>query len=322
MSFFDRHSLYPARFGNIVLKQMFDVGMTTENSKTRKIVAGRLDPSVVITAFADPMVTIRTNDFDGVFAGGGDVVSIINGYDVNVLGGPQTNSTLIQYQTREDGATFKAAGNPDHIVLTNQKGFLLPRDISAEQDSIEGASIGLDYYALSEDGFVKPLIESKTTLTSVPTFSGIWYLGPVILGASFTDQLLGIQSVRVNPGITYQPKRAEGEPFAEVGSIISREPEIKITTCDIKSWESLLGELFGLALTSTIQVQVYFQKGIHGGRREDYDQALHYRVTAVTGDITPDEIQVTQLEDSRLEITLRVTEQIALTANTTIPLTP
>lgn len=319
MSFFDRSSLYPARFGDLLLRQIFDVGMSTENTKTRKIVSGNVDPSTVITAFADPMVSLRTADFDGVFGGiAPNIVSITDGYAVSTAAGQAT--TIIQYQTREDGAVFKAAGLPNHIVLTNQKGFLLPRDIVAEQDSVEGANIGLEYYALSEDGFVKPLIEALTTLTSTPNFSGIWYLGPVLLGSTFADQLLGIQTVRINPGITYQPKRAEGEPFAEVGSIISREPEIKITTCDIVDWNAKLGELFGLAMTSSLQVHTFFQKGIHGGRREDYTQPLHYRVSATLGDITPDDIQVQNLEDGRMEITVRAIETISITPNIVIPL--
>jgi len=318
MAGFNRFGVYPARFGDIALNQIMGTGVRPASTKTEKIVGGDVDRSAVITAYADPMITCRTCDFDGLFAGG-NVVSITAGYAVDVIGAG-TAATLVQHQKRIDGGTFVAAGNAEHYQLGSDKGFLLIDEISAEQDSITGAEVSLQYYALSDDGINEPIVPGLAALVNAPAFSGQWYLGPVLLGdlSGAPTQLAGVQRISIRPGLQYQHKRADGVPFACIGSIVARKPEIRVTVNTLDT--AAFSTLFHNATTEAngLAGHFYFQKGVHGGSRIAKNVANHYRVDAATGDATFESFEVRELDDTTSELIFRPTGTLALAANVVI----
>jgi len=319
MSSHKRFSGFPARFGDILVRDLFGARLVTASNKTVPIGSGGLNPQAVINSHADPMISAETREFDNIFAGAA-AVSIINGYAVNTAADPATASTLFQLQERADGATFTAGST--HGVGTNTKGFLTVGEISAAQDDTDGAKIALEYYALSADGLTVPISWSGiSALTSTVAFDDQWYLGPVYVGdVSGSPTLVSnVQNVRIRPGLNYRPKRGDGNPFAIVGSIESRTPEIRISILDLDDFYTVLGSnLFAKDIVN-IRVNCFFVKGIHGGSRYAYNTTNHYRVTATTGDITPDQISFQGTDDGLMELVVRPTGTLSLTANTAIP---
>jgi hypothetical protein len=314
-----RFSGFPARFGDILVRDLFGARLVSASNKTVPIPCGALDPSAVINSHADPMIMAETRGFDDLFAGS-NVVSLTAGYAANTSAGTPTAATLFQLQERADGATFTSGST--HAVGTNNKGFLSVAEISAAQDDTDGAKIALEYYALSADGLTVPISwNGASALTSSPLFDEQWYLGPVYVGdVSGSPTLVSnVQNVRIRPGVNYRPKRGDGNPFAIVGSIESRTPEIRISILDLDDFYTVLGGfLFGKDIVS-IRVNCFFVKGIHGGSRYAYNTNNHYRVTATTGDITPDQISFQGTDDGLMELVVRPTGTLTLTANTAIP---
>src|SRR5690606_7906810 len=155
---------------------------------------------------ADPVIRCSTKDLSGVFAGM-PAVSIGEGHAVNTGGGSPTAATLLQFQCRSAITTFLPSGTVQHIVGTNQKGFLYVTELSARQDDERGATVSLEYAAHSADGTTAPLaFDDTAALSGSPNFNGIWYMGPVYMGqlGSSLAPLPGVQSVSFRPGVDYR----------------------------------------------------------------------------------------------------------------------
>lgn len=316
-----RFGTYPCRLGDISFLQMDMARIEPNNRKTEYNKGGTVDRDAVVTAFAEPMARIRTPDFAGVL-GGGSVVSPTVGYAWDTAGDPVTTSALIQCQRRADGGIF-ASTVGTAFVATNQKGFVCIEEISAQQDSQEPARIELMAYLLSADGVAPPFTSSISSLTGTPTFSGLWYLGPTWIGdpAGTPTWAKGVVGCTVRPGIEYQPGRFEGRAFAQVGSIIRRRPEIRLTFKDFTTYQTHWGATgaFGCEVLAAARINVYFQRGIHGGTRYDFDEEEHVRFTMTTGDLTPEDFSVEGQEDGTVSVTARLTGTIDHAVDTTIP---
>lgn len=315
MSTFDRYSIYPSRFGGLVLRDMTDFNWRSATNKSVVIPGGDLHPRAIVNCCADPMATFRTKDFTAL-----GTVNVQTGYGVDT---ETTAATLLQFQNRVDGAAFATANNSSHVVGTSNKGFLHCTEISAQQDDVQGAQLSMEYVLMSADGVTDPITWSGSgDLTSTPSYVGIWYLGPVYIGTagSSTSQVKGIQSVNIRTGIVFRAPRADGSVYPQNGSVYSIVPEIRIRTLDVYALTNFLTSPFGHAFANpSTSYLFYFQKGIHGGSREPRASSVHYLVTATTGDDTTDSISVQQIDDAVSEVIIRPTGGISCTANTVIP---
>jgi hypothetical protein len=310
----ERYGIYPARFGDLVLRQIHAVEVRTGNSKSEPIPGGALDRGAVITAFAEPMISLRTTDLSGLF-GGTPWLGVASGYRVGVADAYTTLGTLIQYQRRVDGSGFSQT-NTEHLLLTSSKGFLALEELSADQDSLIGAEASVNYWCLSPDPVTPPLVIARDSggLTSTPNFSGVWYLGPAYLGTvGSNNQIEGIKRVAIRPNLEYRSKRSDGGPWATHGGIHSRKSEISMTIDKASvAYESFSG-MFG-NLISANALTFFFQKGAPGGTRVGYSTASHIKVVATTGDATADQFSVTNEDDVSLEVTFRATSSLTLSA--------
>lgn len=319
---FNRYSIFPSRIGDLVFRDLTDFSFRTASNKSVVIPGGDLHPRAIVNCCSDPMATFSTKDFDAMFSS--SQVTLQGGYAANTAGG--TAASLFQFQARVDGATFSGAGNATHTVGSNNKGFLNITDITAQQDDTEGAKISCEFTILSDDGMLEPITwNTATTLTSTPNFDGIWFLGPVRIGAhgSSTVQLPGIQSVSIKSGVVYRAPRADGCIYPHNGSVYSIVPEIRIRTLDFSQLGIKLAaggiSTFGNAfLNPTTTFLIYFQKGVHGGGRVAAATTQHYMVQATTGDNTMDSISVQQIDDATTEVIIRPTGGITMSVGVAI----
>ncbi|HEY2840542.1 MAG TPA: hypothetical protein VGJ26_15405 [Pirellulales bacterium] len=321
MALWNRYSIFPARVGDLLLRQIGSADLRSATNKSEVTPGGAVDRSAVITAYADPMSTFKTPDF-GVMTGA-TFISLLTGYIFDTTAEVATASTLLQLQQRLDGGLFTGAGA--NILLTSQKGFAAVTDISASQDDPAGAAISIDVWHLSTDGLTIPVVATfSQNLTSTPAYNGFWYLGPIFIGdpAGSPFRLRGVQRVTINPGLQYTVKRADGNPFAAIGSIVRRNPEIRVTLSDPQQlYASGIGgmSLFGKAITAGIRIACYFQAGLHGGQRVDEGTAAHYRFTAQTGDMQVDQVSVQENDDATVDLVVRPTGTLTLAALNIIP---
>ncbi len=333
---FNRYSIYPCRFGDMLFRDINDFGVRSGSNKSVVTPGGNLDPSAIVNCCADPILTFSTRDFTAAF-GGSPAVGIRLGYPVNVNSG--TAATLIQLQERVDGAAFWGGGTGTHIVGTNNKGFLYVSEISAQQDDTMGAKISLEYALMSTDGMIDPIGWSiVSALTSTPLSDGIWFLGPARMGThgSATSAIQGVVSVSVRPGLAYRSPRADGAIFPQNGSLYSIVPEIRLRVLDPGAlgsagnaypWlgsnnndyppaASPWGDDFKRNTSNNFLF--YFQAGIHGGGRYASTSTVHFMVQASTGDDTTESISVSQVDDAMSEIVIRATGGISMTPNVAI----
>jgi len=308
MSAFERFSVYPCRFGDILLRDLTSVSFRTASKKSIVIPGGDLSPRAIVNCCSDPVIDLSTKDLDSLFAGGA-AVSMTYGYPVNTFNPPETAPTLLQFQRRVDGAAFAAGGANSHVVASGGKGFLYVTEITAQQDDEEGVKVALSYIVMSDDGLNPPFVFSTgSILTSTPNFDGIWYLGPVrigVIGGSLTT-MTGIQSVTIRSGIDFRAPRADGDIYPINGSINAINPEIRITSLDMTA-NSLLTSPWGKALTvnANLSVNIFFQKGVHGGGRVAQATPVHMLIVANAADQTMDSVTVQKLDDARTEIIIR-----------------
>jgi hypothetical protein len=314
---FDRYSLYAARFGGILLRDLFDLSIRSQAKKSVVIPGGDVHPRAIVTCCADPMVQCSTKDLVALFAGS-PAVSLQGGHAVGPDSAEGNQTSLLQFQVRSDGGTFTAAGTGAHIVAQSSKGFLYVSEIMARQDDERGVTATLQYPLHSLDGTTSPLtVFDATTLTSSPNFNGIFYLGPVRIGqiGGSLANLPGVQSVSIKSGIDYRSPRADGCTFSINGSIYSIVPEIRIETLDLDATTQFLTSMFGHAFIANTAFNIYLSKGIHGGFRVSDATAAHMVITAQTGDDTTDEISVSGLDDGRGVIVVRPTNGISFSSN-------
>lgn len=309
-----RYGIYPSRVGDIVFRQLGEAIVMNNATKSEPVPGGALDRGGVVTAFMGPMARFRSTDFTGLF-GGGTVVSITTGYVADTTLGSPTAATILQYQQRQDGGTFKS-GNTDPLVITSNKGFLYIDEITAEQDSVEGAVVTMSYAMLSTDGITTPytIAPASGGLTSTPTWNGIWYLGPVLIGTVGSGTIIdGLRSVTIKPAIEYRAKRQDGSPFPMLGSIHSRLAEISFGFENLEQLYTYWPTIYGQAVAGTgTQLAFYFQKGLAGGARTGFATAAHVRVLAALGGVDPDQISVTGNDDVGFTCTMRLTTTLAL----------
>lgn len=318
----NRFGIYAARIGDMLLRDIFSQRIVTASNKTKVIASGNILNSAVINDHADPLAQFSTRDLVNLLSGSA-FVSLMTGYSCDINGDTPTAATLIQWQKRADASTFVAAGTSGHQVITNNKGFAVCTEIGAAQDDPEGAKAAIDYYCLSVDGQTVPITQSSTTLTSTPNPATQFYLGPVWTGDlnSSPLELKGIQNWRFMPGVSYSPKRASGNIFAGVGSIILQEPQLRINCTDLGAFNTIISAAhFGKSLASPDRrIAAFLQAGVHGGSRVAKATASHIKITFSLGDCTVDSLSVEKQGDGSIDVIFTPTELPVITHSVAIP---
>jgi hypothetical protein len=299
-----RYSIYPSIFNTggtpLTLNNVSSVRPSTGVSQLIARAGGAVTRAAVGTAFADPRVSFTTRDLATILG----AVSLTSGLAI-------TSASLLQYQLRADGGTF--AGGSSHIALRSHKGFLYPTSIRATQDQTDGVPVDLDYMVLDDGTNAVLEILSAQALSGSPAVTDIFYLGPVVVEGV---QLTGVRETSVTPGIGYETIRTDGSPYPTEGSITSVNQEMRVTSVNLAGLAAR--GLFGEAISTG--VTFYFQRGLHGGDRRAFGDAVHLSITAATGYYDFQEIPVEQGGDALPTLSILPTGSLAINTATTIPL--
>jgi hypothetical protein len=253
---------------------------------------------------------------------------LVDGYMADTSGTGGSAATHLELIARADGGTFQATGAGTHQRYTNQKGFLFIESISASQDDPQGTVVDLIYYPLSLTGAAAdvPLVPSFENTTVAPGYDDTHYLGPLSLTTVATGNpgallpIVGLQSVRIESGIQFSPKRGSGDAFATIGSIIERRPTFTFVTNDPNDvFDSGYASLFGDDMNASFKVVQYFRDGLPGSRRVADAAARNLAIYCETGDWTGDGFSVQQTGDTEWTWVVRPTGTLATLFDNAIP---
>lgn len=297
----NRYSGYCAKFvggSTLDLMQVHSVSVNPGASKVTVMPSGALNPLAIPMMFAQPTVTLRTHDIAAVLA----AVSITNGLAI-------TSSALIQYQGRDDGATFTSGST--HTVVSATKGWLGITSITASQDA--PAEVTLGFWALYDGTNIPFVADGTASLTSTPAFGTMFAMGPVYVNSA---EIAGIQSVTCNPGINYQVNRESGDVYARTGSIISRNPTFTFSTFKASLLETS-GIQFNAALAGTFAA--YLRKMVHGGSRVADATTEHVKLSAAAGVWSQDSGEASDVGDAMFSYTTQPINTIASSYASAIP---
>jgi hypothetical protein len=239
---------FPSVFGDLVIPDTID---TEPNAGIQQLVGRSAGSRHVLArgiAVREPRIGITCLDLRHLGASG---LSIVDGLTL-------TTPSKIQFQKRAFGGTFDTAG---HVTLVATRGKLIPEGISATQDAAEPAQLTLTFHPLF-DGTNDPLQVVTQALQGTPDVPAMYRLGPVLVNGT---QLTGVQSVRVQFGINFQPVRSDGEIVARNGRLGDLDPSL---TIEVKNL-AILQELLGVGAVPATVV-VFFQKV-----GADYAAAVH-----------------------------------------------
>lgn len=300
-----RFSIYTGSFihagGTLDIKQIESMAIETNVTRTEVIPGGLVDRAAVLTASATPRARIGTRDLTGTL----NTVSISAGLAM-------TNTSTLRMQERSSGSTFETGATQETWTATG--GFLYVDSISASQDDAQGALCNLIFVPLW-DGTNDPWVHNtgiNFSGVTAPAFNSQFFLGPVYHNSTEID---GITNVTVNAGVNYDPKAFNGDPFARIGAIVTRQPTITFTTAKVDAVSAL--DMFGRAVTSSLVV--YFRKAVDSGTRVADATGSHISVTCSSGDWAHDDVSVSGNDDGTVNITVTPKGTIATSVTATIP---
>lgn len=301
----NRYSGFPASFvwasGTLNLQQLGSVDLRHGAQFNETVPAGSIDRAAVVLRSATAGCRISTQDIL-TFMG---VVSPTAGLKC-------TGLCTFRYQKRADSAVF--AGGTTNLTAVAQTGFLMPESISASGDT--PAEIASMFYPLW-DGSNDPLAFTDAVnfgSAPQPAYSSEYYLGPVYLGGV---QILGLESSRVTFGLTFMPKRYDGDVFPRSGAIEMRKPVITLTMTKLNWLTGQAASMFMNNLASTLAV--YYALGAPAGGRAAYAGANHVKISATAGAHHADSVSVRDEGDGTISIQIVPTGTIGLSLASTIP---
>ncbi len=299
----ERFGIYPSSLvhagGTLGLLDVQGHTLNPGSNVAKYMPGGAVDPAAHVLSNADPSITFTSRDLKTIF----DDVSLSRGLEI-------TAESTIRFQERDNAGTFLAGATETHEEFTVQAGFLYPTSISASQDD-DGAVCELTLFP-TWDGTNNPIIHNTGQAISevTPTFNRVFFLGPVLENSVAIG---GVQSIQINPGITYTPKRFNGDPYARLGAITMVEPTISVTIAKIDARGDV--NKFLRALTGTLIA--YLVRGVAAGTRST--DADSFSVTATAGNEFDGNISVTGEDDASMTVEIRPTGVIAASTGATAP---
>lgn len=296
-----RFGLFPCTVGSLQLVQIGSVSVRAGTSKEVIIPGGALDAGAIPLNMADPTVTVTSMDFTTILTS----VSLTAGYDCSA-------GATFRYQKRADSGTFSGGGS--NVTLTSTKGFAILRSISASQDT--PATLDLEYKPLWDQSTLPLVVNNSVDISgaSQPAFTSVFYLGPMYVNST---QIPGVISTRIDPGVQFEVLRADGEPYAQVGSIVARRPTIQ-TTIRKAEYMNTIGNIFNVSPGTT--VKWYFAKGAHGTAvRTAAASTVHCKISSTAGAWNPELIDVQDVNDTDVQITYQPSTSLAMDIASAIP---
>lgn len=299
----NRYSIYPARFthagGTLHLPQMGRARDSANNQLDEIIVGGSVDRGAVILQTAAPSADLETADLVTVFG----TISPTAGLKC-------TGACELQYQLRAEQAVFQ--GGATNVTLNATGGFLAVTNLAASGSG--RATCGLRFFPLF-DGTNQPVIANNSVaLEGAAAFNSAFYQGPCYINGVQVNGLVG-QSIDF--AIGFGPDYADGDVFPRRGFIRGRMTLINLTFKNLAHISAVFGSRFISALSGTIDV--YFVKGKASDIREPNASTVHCKVSAASGAVTPDDVDVQGNDDGTVTVSVRPTAALAVSVASALP---
>lgn len=193
-------------------------------------------------------------------------VTSVTSYDIGVLAALGTNtfcsdgtyltgSTItVPWKSRAAGGTF--ASGSAHCALAGSTALVIPTSFEASQDG-DGASCNFEIHWVSADGITVGATGSTGNALGSQAFSAEFALGPAYINGT---EIVGVQSIKVTPGITLVKVSDKGLVWPTHISIQSVMPTIEIVTNDIDAVAATIN-----VFTAMTSANVYFRKRADSG---------------------------------------------------------
>ena len=258
--------IYEAVLDAVTIKQVTATSINPGLTASRAKASGAVASSQVSITKAEPVINITTSDLAGVIAG----ISPTAGLVVSSAG-------LIPFKDRAAGGTFE--GSAAHQTVSFVNALAVPMEITASQDSEEGATCKIDVHVAgaSDPGQTSPLTFNTGATLAAASFVGVYDLGPVKIAST---TIVGVKSVSVKFGLTVSKYRYGGQVWPLISGICitASDPSISVTFEDTASAQAA-GEFAATASTIT----AYFRLRVAGGTHVDNATATNVSCTLTGG---------------------------------------
>jgi hypothetical protein len=290
-----RFSIYPFTSTGLTLRQLDSFNYASNEKKAEIIPGGAVDRLHIATGYAEPTFNLTTRDLLAAFG----VLSPASGL--------RTTNAIAYAQRRADASTFNASAV--HRSYTMAKLDIIPRTLVASQNDTDGAVLTVDIHALF-DGTNEPVALAENVDLSAasipPHFNSRYFLGPVFYGPTASKVLLtNIERVEIDFGLNYSKKGFNGSAFPTEGSIITREPIIKVTSTNLaqERLKNIISR--GCEDDGSSGLRIYFQRGAGCDDRVAAATAEHIRFAAPYYEWTTESISLQGNEDGTVTYTYR-----------------
>lgn len=305
----DRYGLYSASFthagGTLDLTQLEGQSLSRRKSVRTIRPAGALAPAAHILSMADPRYSLRTTDLLAFFTASSGA------FHLACSGGH-----LARYQKKLAGGAF--ASGSAHMLQTSAKGFLHVTSIDADIDGNDGASMTLEYIALSTDGQAAPYTTTVSQSLSgapAPAFSSQYFMGGLWNGSS---QVTGLKRMSFQPGIMFNANRTDGGVFAQynASSIGAYNPAIDLTFLDL-GLPNAMGAEYLVAVGAAIKG--YLQRGTTAADgRVAVATTSHLKIACTDASWGPNDTEASNEGDGTVTIGVLPTSALVATVGVAI----
>jgi len=171
---------------------------------------------------------------------------LLNGLAVD--SGAENAGAEIWYRRRLSKNTFASGSN--HVKLTVADGFLLPRNLSVENQGVASLALGL---LARYDGTNQPVVAATgEALTDAVQTAAEWYtLGPTYLGDTLIED---VQGWSLNAGVVEHVRSGGGSAYPVYIGLADQSPSLAVRVLDV----GLLATLGVLGAEQT--VTLYLRK--------------------------------------------------------------
>lgn len=287
--------------GTMNLQQMHGIRVVSGTQLTRIRPGATVRTLASILARAKPTMPFSTRDLATFFT------------DVSpVTGLAASGAVTMRLWEREEGGVFETGA--ENLTLTATGGILIPQSVTAERDSVDGATLQAVFHP-KYDGTNLPIVVTDAVdfdLAPAAAFTSQFYLGPVYHNSA---EILGVMSATVEFGITIAGAPLTPGPYDKSLCIVDVEPVIRFTTH--KADAAAAVSMFSRALSSSLAV--YFQKGAASSDRVAAATEQHCKLSCTAGNIVTEEIGGEAGQDALVQFTVHPTSDLAVSVASAIP---
>lgn len=306
------YSLYSATFedaetGSLHLTQLSGYEVQTGVRIEELVLPGTVDRAVNLVMDGDPKAVLRTQDLLTVLQS----IPLTSGLSID------TAATL-RYQQRTimqaaQAGTFESGSN--HAKLTSVGGVLCPMGISVQHGGLAVAN--LEYWASwLGDPTTSPFeLSFSQALAQAPSFTSAYTLGPVTLGATPLEGIIGWD---FQTGLEIVPRKYEGWTYPAEFIIRMRKPRV-VLQFDNPEPVSSIGDLFHAALGSALKLYLRRKSATTADGNVAAATASHAYIQVTAGSWMGERIAASDHDNASLSVPVLPTGTIASSYATALP---